>query len=187
MTLMKIFEDLRASGCEGGYDAVRRRASRRAKDREAASPTKAHVPLSFDPGEAYQFDWSHEDAVLGGKAVRVKVAHVRLCHSRMFFVRAYPRESQEMVFDAHEKAFAFFGGACVRGIYDNMRTAVDGVRSGKDRAWNARFLRMCSHHLVEPTACTPAAGREKGQVENQAPSSAAVCSRRVRSSSPWRN
>ena len=60
-----------------------------------------------------------------------------------------------MVFDAHEKAFAFFGGACVRGIYDNMRTAVDGVFPGKDRAWNARFLRMCSHHLVEPTAYTP--------------------------------
>lgn len=30
----------------------------------------------------------------------------------MPFVRAYPRETQEMVFDAHDKAFAFFGGAC---------------------------------------------------------------------------
>lgn len=72
-----------------------------------------------------------------------------------------------MVFDAHEKAFAFFGGSCVRGIYDNMRTTADGVCSGKDRVWNARFLRMCSHHLVEPVACTPTAGWEKGQVENQ--------------------
>jgi len=26
---------------------------------------------------------------------------------------------------------------------------------------------MCAHHLVEPVACTPAAGWEKGQVENQ--------------------
>ena len=166
-TLTQIFEDLQGLGYEGGYDAVRRHAARWAKDREAASPSKAHVPQSFDPGEAYQFDWSHEDAVLGGKSVRVKVAHVRLCHSRMFFVRAYPRESQEMVFDAHEKAFAFFGGSCARGIYDNMRTAVSGVRSGKDREWNPRFLQLCSHHLVEPTACTPSAGWEKGQVENQ--------------------
>ncbi|MEA2737498.1 MAG: hypothetical protein QOH05_805 [Acetobacteraceae bacterium] len=39
--------------------------------------------------------------------VTVKVAHVRLCHSRMLFVRAYPRETQEMVFDAHDRAFAF--------------------------------------------------------------------------------
>ena len=165
--LTRIFEDLQALGYAGGYDAVRRHASRWSKDREAGSPAKAHVPLVFDPGEAHQFDWSHEDAVIGGKAVRLKVAHVRLCHSRMSYVRAYFRESQEMVFDAHEKAFAFFGGACARGICDNMRTAVDGVCSGKDRAWNARFLRMCSHHLVEPVACTPAAGWEKGQVENQ--------------------
>ncbi len=52
------------------------------------------------PGEAYQFDWSHEVVLINGTTVQVKVAHVRLCHSRMMFVRAYPRESQEMVFDA---------------------------------------------------------------------------------------
>ena len=85
----------------------------------------------------------------------------------MMFVRAYPRESQEMVFDAHERAFAFFKGACARGIYDNMKTAVDAVFVGKDRQYNRRFLQMCSHHLVEPVACTPASGWEKGQVENQ--------------------
>jgi hypothetical protein len=97
----------------------------------------------------------------------VKVAHVRLCHSRMMFVRAYPRETQEMVFDAHDRAFAFFKGACGRGVYDNMKTAVETVLVGKDRAYNRRFLQMCSHYLVEPTACTPASGWEKGQVENQ--------------------
>jgi hypothetical protein len=85
----------------------------------------------------------------------------------MLFVRAYPRETQEMVFDAHNRAFAFFKGTCTRGIYDNMKTAVDAVFIGKDRQFNRRFLRMCGHHLVEPTACTPAAGWEKGQVENQ--------------------
>jgi transposase len=82
------------------------------------------VPLVFAPGEAYQFDWSHEIVVIVGATTTVKVAQVRLCHSRMPFVRAYPRESQEMVFEAHEKAFVFFKGTCQRGIYDNMRTAV---------------------------------------------------------------
>ena len=72
-----------------------------------------------------------------------------------------------MVFDAHDRAFAFFRGACRRGIYDNMKTAVETVFVGKDRQYNRRFLQMCSHHLVEPVACTPAAGWEKGQVENQ--------------------
>ncbi len=64
----------------------------------------------YAPGEAYQFDWSHEIVVLGGVTTTVKVAHVRLCHSRMMYVRAYPRETQEMVFDAHDRAFAFLAG-----------------------------------------------------------------------------
>jgi transposase len=63
-----------------------------------------------------------------------------------------------MVFDAHERAFRLFGGACRRGIYDNMTTAVDAVFLGKERRFNRRFLPMCSHYLVEPVACTPAAG-----------------------------
>jgi len=92
---------------------------------------------------------------------------MRLCHSRMLFVRAYPRETQEMVFDAHDKAFAFFKGACERGIYDNMKTAVETIFVGKDRQYNRRFLQMCGHYLIEPVACTPASGWEKGQVENQ--------------------
>nr|WP_137128545.1 IS21 family transposase [Roseomonas sp. HF4] len=166
LTLMRVFEELRGLGYGGGYDAVRRYARGWQRSRSAVSAA-AYVPLSFAPGEAYQFDWSHEMVVMAGAAMVVKVAHVRLCHSRMMFVRAYPRESQEMVFDAHDRAFAFFRGACTRGIYDNMKTAVEAILVGRDRTYNRRFLQMCSHYLVDPVACTPASGWEKGQVENQ--------------------
>ena len=166
LTLIRIFEELRALGYEGGYDAVRRYAASWSKS-EAKASAAAYVPLSFDPGEAYQFDWSHEVVIIDGVTTTIKVAHIRLCHSRMLFVRAYPRETQEMVFDAHDRAFALFKGTCGRGIYDNMKTAVETVFVGKDRLYNRRFLQMCSHYLVEPVACTPGAGWEKGQVENQ--------------------
>jgi transposase len=166
LTLIRIFETLRDLGYAGGYDAVRRyaRTWRRGRGSDSAA---AYVPLSFAPGEAYQYDWSHEVVLIGGATVTVKVAHLRLCYSRMPFVRAYPREAQEMVFDAHDRAFAFFKGACTRGIYDNLKAAVDAVFVGRERSYNRRFLQMCSHYLVEPVACTPAAGWEKGQVENQ--------------------
>ena len=163
LTLIRIFENLRGRGYEGGYDAVRRYARSWQRDRVSTS-VGAYVPLSFAPGEAYQFDWSHEIVLINGTTVTVKVAHVRLCHSRMLFVRAYPREAQEMVFDAHDRAFAFFKGACTRGIYDNMKTAVETIFVGRERAYNRRFLQMCSHYLVDPVACTPASGWEKGQV-----------------------
>jgi transposase len=166
LTLIRLYEELRGSGYEGSYAAVRRYAIGW-REKRASETASAYVPLSFAPGEAYQFDWSHEIVVMDGVTTTVKVAHVRLCHSRMMLARAYPRETQEMVFDAHERAFAFFKGACTRGIYDNMKTAVETIFIGKDRQYNRRFLQMCSHHLVEPVACTPASGWEKGQVENQ--------------------
>jgi len=162
----RLFEELRGRGYDGAHDSVHRfvKAWRQERSRE---PVQAFIPLRFDPGEAYQFDWSHEAIEFAGVPLTVKVAQMRLAYSRMPFVRAYFRETQEMVFDAHDRAFAFYSGACRRGIYDNMRTAVETVFVGRARAYNRRFLQLCSHHLVEPVACTPAAGWEKGQVENQ--------------------
>lgn len=162
----RLFEELRGQGYDGAHDSVHRFAKAWRRE-HARLPARAYVPLSFAPGEAYQFDWSHEVITLQGLPVVVKVAHMKLSHSRMPFVCAYHRETQELVFDAHDKGFAFFGGVCRRGIYDNMKTAVEAIFLGKARRYNQRFLQMCSHHLVEPVACTPAAGWEKGQVENQ--------------------
>lgn len=104
LTLIRIFEDLRDRGYDGGYDAVRRYARRWSMER-GQSTAAAYVPLSFAPGEAYQFDSSHVVVLLSGNTVMVKATHVRLCHSRMLLVRAYPREAQEMVFDADDRAF----------------------------------------------------------------------------------
>ncbi len=166
VNLMRICEQLQALGYEGSYSALRRYA--RGRERQAGLATsEAFVPLSFAPGEAYQFDWSHDIALIAGVTTTLKVAHMRLSYSRMLFMCAYPRESQEMVFDAHDRAFVFYRGTCQRGIYDNMKTAVDTVFVGKDRAYNRRFVQMCSHYLVEPVACTPASGWEKGRIENQ--------------------
>lgn len=168
LRITRIHDLLLREGFEGSYDAVRRYAARwRQERRRNAVDAPAFIPLMFRPGEAYQFDWSHEDVEIAGKPMRVKVAHVRLCASRAIYVRAYPRETQEMVFDAHARAFAFFGGVPTRGIYDNMKTAVTTVFTGKERVFNRRFLVMTAHYMVEPTACSPAAGWEKGQVENQ--------------------
>src|SRR5277367_1437887 len=64
-TLIRIFEELRALGYDGGYDAIRRYARSWAKA-NASATADAFVPLSFAPGETYQFDWSHEIVVMGG-------------------------------------------------------------------------------------------------------------------------
>jgi hypothetical protein len=95
LTLIRIFEELRGLGSEGGYDAMRRFAKSWLQNRGAVT-AEAYVPLYCAPGEAYQFDWSHEIIVVNGVTVTVKVAHVRLCHSRMMFARAYMREIEPL-------------------------------------------------------------------------------------------
>src|SRR2546430_4264837 len=81
LTLIRIFEELRGRGYDGGYDAVRRYARRLSNER-GRSTAGAYVPLSFAPGEAYQFDWSHEVVLLHGVTVIVKAAPFPLCHRR---------------------------------------------------------------------------------------------------------
>jgi transposase len=169
-TLKQLYRDLAALGYTGSYDRVAAfaRAWRRREQEAAHSAGKdAYVPLQFAPGEAFQFDWSEDWALIGGERTKLMVAQFRLCHSRAFVLRAYPLQTHEMLFDAHNHALAVLGGVPQRGVYDNMRTAVDRVGRGKARAVNARFRAMASHFLFEAQFCNPAAGWEKGQVEKQ--------------------
>ena len=153
-TAQGYYEALPAEGYRGAYDSVRRFVKNWRAEHQG-SPTDAYIPLVFEPGEAFQFDWSHEKIVIAGAMTDVKIAHIRLCHSRLFLTVAYLRESQEMVFDAHRRAFEFFGGVTRRGIYDNMKTAVCRILRGKERDFNRRFEELASHYLFEPVACTP--------------------------------
>lgn len=167
-TAQRLFEGLQAEGYRGSYDPVQRFVKRWKAERSSSpSVTQAFVPLAFPPGETCQFDWSHEEVALGGVVQTIKLAHFRLTYSRQMFVVAYPRETQEMVFDAHDRAFAFFGGVPLRMVYDNLKTVVEAIFTGKERQFNRRFLTLANHYLFEPVACTPESGWEKGQVENQ--------------------
>ncbi len=90
---------------------------------------------------------------------------MKLCASGAFWLVAYPSQGHEMLFDAHTRSFAALGGVARRGIYDNMKTAVDKVKRGKGRVVNARFAAMCAHYLFDPDFCNRASGWEKGRVE----------------------
>ncbi len=164
----QIHADLVALGYDGSYSRVAAfirawRANRQVQEQTTGRGT--FVPLVFESGEAFQFDWSEDWAVLGGERLKLQAAHTKLSHSRAFIVRAYPLQTHEMLFDAHQHAFRVLGGVPRRGIYDNMKTAVDRIGTGKARQVNARFAAMASHYLFEPEFCNPASGWEKGQVE----------------------
>lgn len=110
----RLFEELRGRGYEGAHDSVHRFA-RAWRQEQSRLPAKAYVPMSFAPGEAYQFDWSHETITLQGLPLTVKAAHMRLSHSRMPFVRAYFRETQELVLMLTTRRLPSMGGSADGG------------------------------------------------------------------------
>ena len=139
-------------GYEGGYDSVRRYVGRwRDEHKRLAAPV--FIPLSFGPGQAFQFDWSEDQAELDGVTVKVNLAQIRLCHSRLFLVQAYPRQSQEMVFDAHRQGH-------LRQSQDHGEQNQEGQETSVSSSLHPALL---SSELF----CTPGAAWEKGQVENQ--------------------
>ena len=167
-TLKQLHAELVSLGYEGSYNRVAAFAREWKADLQRELQTTGRgtfVPLAFDPGEAFQFDWSEDWAIIGNERTKLQVAHTKLAYSRAFIVRAYLLQTHEMLFDAHNHAFRVFGGVPRRGIYDNMRTAIDKVGRGKERDVNVRFLAMANHYLYEPEFCNPASGWEKGQVE----------------------
>ncbi len=163
-TARALFVQIQAQGYRGGYSAVTDFIRTWRQD-SGKDTTKAFVPLSFELGEAFQFDWSEEGIVVGGVYHQAQVAHLKLCASRAFWLVVYPSQGHERLFDAHTRSFAALGGVARRGIYDNMKTAVDKVKKGKGRVVNARFAAMCSHYLFDADFCNVASGWEKGVVE----------------------
>ncbi|MBX4388561.1 IS21 family transposase, partial [Mycobacterium tuberculosis] len=167
-TAKQMHADLVSLGFDGGYGRVAAFVRAWKADRQRDAQTSGRgtfVPLVFAPGEAFQFDWSEDWAIIAGKQTKLQVAHTKLSHSRAFTVRAYMLQTHEMLFDALTQAFRVLGGVPQRGIFDNMKTAVHRIGSGKTRQVNARFAAMASHYLFEPEFCNPASGWEKGQVE----------------------
>jgi transposase len=164
-TARALHKQIGEAGYDGGYTQLTDFIRQWRTQRDGVALGKAFVPLAFELGEAFQFDWSEEGLVIAGIYRKLQVAHMKLCASRAFWLVAYPSQGHEMLFDAHTRGFSGLGGVPRRGIYDNMKTAVDKVKKGKGRVVNARFSVMCAHYLFDADFCNVASGWEKGIVE----------------------
>jgi transposase len=118
-TLKQLHADLIALGYQGSYGRVAafgRKWREQQRLEQQASGRGTFVPLIFQPGEAFQFDWSEDWAFVGDERIKLQVAHIKLSHSRAFILRAYLLQTHEMLFDAHYHAFRVLGGVPRRGI-----------------------------------------------------------------------
>ena len=110
-----MYEGLRALGYGGSAGPVYRFAKQWRIEQGHSARGAGFVPLAFEMGEAFQFDWSTEYAFIGGLRRRLEVAHTKLAASRAFVLCAFYSQAHEMLFEAHARAFAVLGGMPKRG------------------------------------------------------------------------
>jgi len=149
-------------GFKGSVYPVRRYL----RQKKRLSAAEAFFPLAFGPGEEGQVDWGQAEVWLAGKRFAVHLFCMRLCYSRAPYVRAYLSEKLECFLEGHVRAFRFFGGSARTNAYDNLKTAVTGVGSQRERRLNERFVELRSHYLFDSRFRNAACGHEKGRVEN---------------------
>jgi len=189
-TILQLHADLTTLGYEGSYNRVAAFAREWKAARQLEQRTTGRgvfVPLAFSTGEAFQFDWSEDWAIIAGERTKLQVAHFKLSYSRAFFLRAYPQQTHEMLFDAHNHAFRVLGGVPRRGIYDNMRTAVDRIGRWPRSARSTRVSRRWSAISCSKrsSAILRRAGR-KGRSRRTSKTPATGFGNRRQASPPWR-
>jgi transposase len=133
-TALMLFEAIKKDGYTGGYSILTDYVRNWRNGVIPGSGKSAFVPLKFQLGEAFQFDWSEESLMIGGIHRKIQVAHTKLCASRAFYLSAYPTQTQEMLYDAHTKAFAALGGYQAR----HLRQHENSRRQGDPKEWSCR-------------------------------------------------
>ena len=165
-TARRIYNRLRTEhGYLGGESTVRRYVRIARLDLGLDPSSQAFIPCEPDAGREAEVDWGTATAVLAGETVKLKFFCMRSKYSGKHFVRCYPCERQQAFFDAHSKAFEFFGGIFPVLIYDNLTTAVRKVLQGRNRIEQKEFRKFRAYHNFEARFCNPASGHEKGGVE----------------------
>jgi transposase len=164
-TAHRIYNRLVDENGYGGGESTVRRYVRFAKMRLGIETFCAFIPC--DPEAAYEaeVDWGTALAIISGEEVRLKFFCMRSKYSGKHFVRFYPCERQQAFFDAHVRAFVFFGGVFPALIYDNLTTAVRKVLRGRDRLEQEQFCKLKAYYSFDARFCNPDSGHEKGGVE----------------------
>lgn len=160
-TAVKIFKRLQDEyEFKGSASNIRKIVAKRRQQIQ-----EAFIPLDFQLGHQFQFDWGEADIILQGRKQRIFLFCVQLSASRMRFVRAYLHEKQEAFLDGFVHAFEFLGGVPTEGLLDNLKTAVQKILQGRDRLEQESFIGLQAHYVFKAEFCNPASGNEKGRVE----------------------
>jgi len=164
-TAHRVYERLVAEhGFEGAESTVRTWV-RQWRAAQGEGDRKAVIPLDPEAAREGEVDWGTAQVWMAGELRSVKLFVMRSRSSGKPFLRAYPWERQEMFWDAHLRAFDYYGGVFRELVYDNLSLAVQKILRGKRRIEQSRFASFRSHYTFSARFCSPGRGEEKGGVE----------------------
>jgi len=164
-TAVRVYNRLKQEDNFKGSETTVRRYVREAKLRLGVSCPQVFIPCDPQAGFEAEVDWGRCHAILGGEQTLLKVFCMRSKYSGKHFVRCYPCERQQALFDGHIHAFSFFGGVFPVLIYDNLTTAVQKVLRGKKRVLQESYVKFMGFYNFTPRFCNRGQGHEKGGVE----------------------
>jgi len=136
------------------------------RKRELGRDSQPALPLVHRAGEA-QVDFGEADYVLQGTLVHGFYLSVSFPYSNAGFVQVVPGENTECLFEALIAIFLWIGGIPARLWFDNASTIVRQILGGGERTLTDRFRSFQEHFGFALAFCNPAAGHEKGSVENK--------------------
>jgi len=164
-TAVRVYNRLKQEHGYTGSETAVRQYVRSQKLRIGLGARQAFIPLDPKIGFEAEVDWGNCGAILNGKFVRLKHFCMRSKYSGKHFVRCYACERQQALFDGHIHAFSYFGGVFPVLIYDNLKTAVQKLLRGKNRALQESYAKFQAYYNFTPRFCNPGQGHEKGGVE----------------------
>ena len=164
-TAVRVFNRLRQEHNFQGSETTVRRYVREAKLRLGVGAPQVFIPSDPEAGVEGEVDWGRCIAILGGVETRLKLFCMRSKFSGKHFVRCYPCERQQALFDGHIRGFSFFGGVFPVLIYDNLTTAVQKILCGKKRVLQESYDKFRGYYNFVPRFCNRVQGHEKGGVE----------------------
>ncbi len=164
-TAVRVFNRLRQEHDFQGSETTVRRYVREAKLRLGVGAPQVFIPSDPEAGVEAEVDWGRCMAILGGVETRLKLFCMRSKFSGKHFVRCYPCERQQALFDGHIRGFTFFDGIFPVLIYDNLTTVVQKILCGKNRILQESYDKFRGYYNFVPRFCNRGQGHEKGGVE----------------------
>jgi len=162
-TAQRVYDRLRneVPGFAISYPTVRRYV----RQRRRTAPTVGTLELVWEAGEAAQVDFGQADVLEYDERVRLHFLCVSFPYSNAGYLQLFRGETAECVVQGLVDILHHMGGAPHRLIFDNASGV--GRRVGETVRVTELFQRFSAHYGFEITFCNPAAGHEKGNVENQ--------------------